>query len=51
MKIRGLGDFNMKTKQNKTKQNKLPCFIDRCLFVAILSIHPFAPVPFRAKLI
>jgi hypothetical protein len=45
MKIRGLGDFNM-----KTKQNKLHSFIDRCSFVAISSIHPFSPLPFIAKL-
>jgi hypothetical protein len=29
MKCHGLGDFNV------TKQNKLPCFIDRCLILKV----------------
>jgi hypothetical protein len=30
MKCHGLGDLNV------TKQNKLPCFIDRCLILKVI---------------
>jgi hypothetical protein len=44
MKIHGLGDFNM-----ETKQNKLPCFIDRCSFMTISKYSSIFTPSFQGK--